>query len=153
MPSNYTINRTANAGRTQVVRADGRHPPVRPHSVDAVLVDTPCSGLGALGRRPDARWRARPGDIARLAALQGELVDAAVNLVRPGGAVVYAACTMIEAETVGIDSWLAGSRPELVPEPLGLDVWRPLGRAGGLVLPQDHDTDAMACFRYRVTGG
>jgi 16S rRNA (cytosine967-C5)-methyltransferase len=65
--------------------ADGR--------ADAVLLDVPCSGLGVLARRADLRWRRTPADLDELAALQGDLLDAAARLVRPGGRLVYATCT------------------------------------------------------------
>src|SRR5207245_450432 len=61
---------------------------------DAVLVDAPCSGLGTLRRHPELRWRRRAEDIARLAALQREILAGAAPLVRPGGVLVYAVCTL-----------------------------------------------------------
>jgi 16S rRNA (cytosine967-C5)-methyltransferase len=70
-----------------VVTADGRSPAFRPASVDRVLVDAPCSGLGVLRRRPDARWRIEADDVERLAELQRELVVAGADLVREGGGV------------------------------------------------------------------
>jgi 16S rRNA (cytosine967-C5)-methyltransferase len=69
---------------------------------DRVLVDAPCTGLGALRRRPEARWRRRPGDLPALTALQRELVLAALRLVRPGGVVCYATCSPHLAETLGV---------------------------------------------------
>lgn len=60
---------------------------------DAVLLDAPCSGLGILGRQPEARWRKRPGDPARLGPLQGRLLESAAACVRPGGVLVYAVCS------------------------------------------------------------
>jgi 16S rRNA (cytosine967-C5)-methyltransferase len=114
-----------------------------------VLVDAPCSGLGALGRRPDARWRVRIDDLPRLAALQRRLVEAAIGLLRPDGQLVYSACTITTAETLAIDTWLEERHPRLVPEPLAGAHWRSWGR-GGLVLPHDHGTDGMAVFRYRM---
>ncbi len=69
-----------------------------PASFDRVLVDAPCSGLGALRRRPDARWRVDPDAVERLAALQARLLAAAADLVRPGGTLVYAVCTLTAAE-------------------------------------------------------
>ena len=91
------------------VRADGRQPPVRPCSADRVLVDAPCTGLGALRRRPEARWRRTPGDLARLTALQRDLLASALTLVRPGGVVCYATCSPHRAETSEVvDAVLAG---------------------------------------------
>ena len=75
--------------RLPVVAADGTAPPFRPGSFDAVLLDAPCSGLGALRRRADARWRIRPDDIGELARLQAQLLAASAELVVPGGRLVY----------------------------------------------------------------
>jgi 16S rRNA (cytosine967-C5)-methyltransferase len=66
---------------------------------DRVLLDAPCTGLGALRRRPEARWRRGPDDVAALVALQHELLDAALRLVRPGGVVAYVTCSPHPAET------------------------------------------------------
>ncbi len=85
-----------------VVRADGTRAPFRPGGFDAVLVDAPCSGLGALRRRPDARWRIRSGDVDRLAHLQQELLVEAAGLVRAGGTLVYSVCTLTAAESSGV---------------------------------------------------
>lgn len=72
---------------------------LEPASYDRVLVDAPCTGLGALRRRPEARWRRSASDVAALTALQGELLDSALDAVRPGGAVLYATCSPHLAET------------------------------------------------------
>ena len=85
-----------------VVVADGTAPPFPPGTFDAVLVDAPCSGLGALRRRPDARWRIKPTDISVLAALQRKLLESAAPLVAPGGTLVYSVCTLIFAETAEV---------------------------------------------------
>ena len=91
------------------VRADGRQPPVRPGSADRVLVDAPCTGLGALRRRPEARWRRTPDDLARLTSLQRDLLASALTLVRPGGVVCYATCSPHRAETSEVvEAVLAG---------------------------------------------
>ena len=90
----------ARAGLPNVVTADGRQPPLAEGSVDRVLLDAPCSGLGALRRRPEARWRRQPADLPGLTKLQGELLDAAVALVRPGGLLAYVTCSPHLAETV-----------------------------------------------------
>ncbi len=66
---------------------------------DRVLVDAPCTGLGALRRRPEARWRRRPGDLAALGPLQRDLLRAALDVVRPGGVVAYVTCSPHPAET------------------------------------------------------
>jgi 16S rRNA (cytosine967-C5)-methyltransferase len=119
---------------------DGRFPPLR--VADRVLVDAPCSGLGVLRRRPDARWRISLDDVDELALLQRELLSAAAALVRPGGRVVYSVCTLTAAETLGIDEWLADARPELVADAPPGEPWQLVGR-GARLLPQTVDTDGM----------
>ena len=133
-----------------VVAADARRPPYRPGRFDRVLVDAPCSGLGVLARRPDARWRIDRAAVTRLSRLQREIVDAAVPLVRPGGLLVYSVCTLTRAETLDVDDWLASAHPELEAEEPPGPPWRPHGR-GALLLPQDAGTDGMALFRLRRT--
>ncbi len=81
--------------------ADGRDSGLTP-GYDRVLVDAPCTGLGALRRRPEARWRRTPADVAELVTLQRELLTAAWDLVRPGGVVVYSTCSPHLAETVSV---------------------------------------------------
>ena len=84
-----------------VHRVDGREPGLPP-GYDRVLVDAPCTGLGALRRRPEARWRRQPGDVPALAKLQRELLASAIRLTRPGGVVLYATCSPHLAETAGV---------------------------------------------------
>lgn len=81
---------------------DGRDSGLEPGSFDRVLVDAPCTGLGALRRRPEARWRRQPSDVGDLAKLQRELLLAALSLVRQGGVVAYVVCTPHLAETIGV---------------------------------------------------
>lgn len=131
-----------------VAVADGRCPPLPAQSADRVLVDAPCSGLGVLGRRPDARWRIDAADVARLAALQRELIDGAARLVRPGGTLVYSVCTLTAAETIDVDGWLASTHPALRPDPPD-NRWEHCGR-GGRLLPQAHGTDGMYVLRLRA---
>jgi 16S rRNA (cytosine967-C5)-methyltransferase len=130
------------------VVADATRPPFE-GGFDRVLVDAPCSGLGTLRRRPDARWRVDPGAPARLASVQRAMVDAAVPLLRPGGHLVYSVCTLTDAETHAVDEHLAGAHPELVAvRPPGLP-WRPHGR-GARLLPQFADTDGMYLLHLRA---
>ncbi len=126
-----------------VVVADGQAAPFRPGSFDRVLVDAPCSGLGVLRRRPDARWRVQPSDVEDLAALQQRLLAAGAQLVRPGGVVVYSVCTLTDAETVGVDL----PHLEALPPPDG--PWEPWGR-GARLLPQTRGTDGMYLLRLRA---
>src|SRR3546814_16973687 len=79
--------RTSTAGLLGVVVADGTRPAWAPGSFDRVIVDAPCSGLGALRRRPESRWRRSPKDIAELVPLQTDLPANAPDSVRPGGVV------------------------------------------------------------------
>lgn len=91
--------RRATAGLPVTVHeADGRDPGLDP-GYDRVLVDAPCSGLGALRRRPEARWRKRPADLPGLVRLQRELLAAAARLVRPGGVIAYSTCSPHLRET------------------------------------------------------
>ncbi|MEJ6537550.1 MAG: RsmB/NOP family class I SAM-dependent RNA methyltransferase [Mycobacterium sp.] len=87
-----------------VLRLDGRAPSLPADSFDRVLVDAPCTGLGALRRRPEARWRRTPADVPDLAKLQRELLASAIALTRPGGVVLYATCSPHLVETVGVIS-------------------------------------------------
>lgn len=85
-----------------VTQIDGREYPARGEAFDRILVDAPCTGLGALRRRPEARWRKQPSDVATLSALQEELLGAAIEMLAPGGLVAYVTCSPHPAETVGI---------------------------------------------------
>jgi 16S rRNA (cytosine967-C5)-methyltransferase len=132
-----------------VLAADATRLPLRPGSADRVLVDAPCSGLGVLRRRPDARWRVEPDLPERLSVLQREILDAAVTLLKPGGTLVYSVCTLTAAESTDVDAHLAGRHPRLVAlDPVG-EPWQPWGR-GAMVLPQTAGTDGMCVFRYRL---
>ena len=130
-----------------IVGADGRRLPWRDHAFDRVLVDAPCSGLGALRRRPDARWRITADAIDRLVEVQRALVDEAVRVLRPGGTLVYSVCTLSTAESTGVDDHVAARHSGLTPEPVHDAPWRAHGR-GAVVLPQDAGTDGMCLFRY-----
>jgi len=134
--------------RVTVIVADGRALPVEPASIDRVLVDAPCTGLGVLRRRPEARWRVAEASIEVLAELQLELLVEAAAAVRPGGTLVYSVCTLTDAETRGV---AAAARARLghfeVLAPPG-PPWRPWGD-GALVLPQDAGTDGMFVLGLR----
>ncbi|TDN92964.1 transcription antitermination factor NusB [Microbacterium sp. BK668] len=86
-----------------VSEADGRvRASESPGAYDRILVDAPCTGLGALRRRPEARWRKSPADVPSLTELQTELLSAAVVALRPGGIVAYVTCSPHLAETAGV---------------------------------------------------
>lgn len=134
--------------RLGIIAADGTNPPLRDSAFDKVLLDAPCSGLGSLRRRPDARWRIRPDDIDSLVDLQRALLDRALRLVRPGGEVTFSVCTITAAETQGIDEWVAEAQPSASALDVPGDPWEPLGR-GALLLPQTAGTDGMYVLRLR----
>lgn len=140
----------AGAGSMGVLAADGRNPPFRPGRFDAVLVDAPCSGLGTLRRRSDARWRVEPDSVARLAGLQRDLIDAAASLLRPGGSLAYSVCTLTATETLEVADHAAG-RDDLEPDEAPPAPWRPHG-TGGILLPEPGH-DGMALFCWRKTRG
>ena len=127
-----------------VLAADGTLPPFANDSFDAVLLDAPCSGLGALRRRPDSRWRVEPRDIDVLSVLQQSLIQSATALVKPGGRFVYSVCTINASESIDHsipDGWeIDQSIPEGEWQRFG-DGWR--------VLPHEADTDGMVLMRYR----
>lgn len=131
--------------------ADGRNPGLTP-GYDRVLVDAPCSGLGSLRRRPEARWRKRESDIAELTTLQKELLESAVKLTRPGGLIIYSTCSPDLRETRGVVDWAITNlgveelnAHELVPtmESVGsypsVQMW-----------PHRHGTDAMFFAALRL---
>ena len=135
----------------EVVRVDGRESGLEP-GFDRVLVDAPCTGLGALRRRPEARWRRQPSDVPQLAKLQRELLAAAIRLTRPGGVVLYATCSPHLVETVGVVAdalrrhpvQALDARPLFAPaEQLGpgpyVQLW-----------PHRHGTDAMFAAALQV---
>ena len=134
------------AGSMQTVAADGRHPPLRQGRFDAVLVDAPCSGLGALRRRPDARWRIEPSAVSRLARLQTDLLYAATGLLRSGGTLVYSVCTLTAAETLEVAAVMSADG-RLEPLPTPTEPWPPHGDGAMLLPGADHD--GMALFRWR----
>ncbi|HYJ60685.1 MAG TPA: transcription antitermination factor NusB [Actinomycetota bacterium] len=97
------------------VQLDARRPPLRPGSVDRVLVDAPCSGIGSARRRPELLWRVQASAVPTLASTQLAIATAAADLVRPGGRFVYAVCTFPRAETEAVADLLAERRPDLRP--------------------------------------
>ncbi|WP_414685447.1 RsmB/NOP family class I SAM-dependent RNA methyltransferase [Microbacterium sp. LWO12-1.2] len=101
-------------GDVVVHEADGRELATsRAGEFDRILVDAPCTGLGALRRRPEARWRKSPADVAELVPLQVELLSAAVEALAPGGIVAYVTCSPHLAETTGVVQDVLRSRDDL----------------------------------------
>ena len=116
---------------------------------DRVLLDAPCTGLGALRRRPEARWRKQPSDVPALHELQNSLLESAVAALKPGGLLAYVTCSPHPAESrvVVADALARLPLTQLnVPEILGRVTVEPLGLGAGLhaqLWPHRHDTDAM----------
>ncbi|GAA4379274.1 RsmB/NOP family class I SAM-dependent RNA methyltransferase [Paeniglutamicibacter cryotolerans] len=123
---------------------------------DRVMVDAPCSGLGALRRRPESRWRKTARDVAELTVLQGELLDAALRAVRPGGVVAYVTCSPHPGETVAVvqDALARNKDARLLDTAAALDAVTITGAAGAAnpmegggstiqLWPHVHSTDAM----------
>jgi 16S rRNA (cytosine967-C5)-methyltransferase len=141
--------RNSAPGRTAgVVVADGLRVPWQPATFDRVLADVPCSNLGSLRRRPEARWRKTPADVQNLAALQRGLLTAAIDSVRPGGVVAYVTCSPHVAETREVVTAVADRRDDVAI----LDAPAVLAEVPGLrgsdprfaqFWPHRHGTDAI----------
>ena len=121
-----------------------------PGGYDRVLVDAPCTGLGALRRRPEARWRRTPSDLAQLGTLQRELLTSALAAVRPGGVVAYVTCSPHLAETQLVIKDVLRKRDDVEVIDARPSVRRiagqkiPLGERPDIQLwPHVHGTDAM----------
>ncbi len=149
-PHRAELVRRAVGPRVEVVVGDGRAGAWADASFDRVLVDAPCTGLGALRRRPEARWRRQPNDVDRLVVLQRSLLGAAADAVRPGGVVAYVTCSPVLAESRGVvDSVLAGrSDLERLDARIAVTAVAPsigdLGPGPDVQLwPHRHGTDAM----------
>jgi len=118
---------------------------------DRIMLDAPCTGLGALRRRPEARWRKQPADVPELSKLQQELLESAWQALKPGGLLAYVTCSPHSAETVSIVDWLMrkfGSEVELLDAGAVLREMNPglklnSKRKTVQLWPQVHDTDAM----------
>ncbi|BBY21091.1 RsmB/NOP family class I SAM-dependent RNA methyltransferase [Mycobacterium stomatepiae] len=134
-----------------VRRVDGRETGLEP-GFDRVLVDVPCTGLGALRRRPEARWRRQPSDVPALAKLQRELLAAAIALTRPGGVVLYSTCSPHLAETVGVVADAVRRHPVQALDTRPLFEPAELGEGNYVQLwPHRHGTDAMFAAALRVS--
>ena len=131
-----------------LVVSDGTDLPFRKGEASRVIVDAPCSGLGVLRRRADARWRIKEDDLAVLADLQLKLLCSALTMVKSGGLLIYSVCTLTNLETIEVDEKFRNlvdiQETGDLPNP-----WRKHGR-GGMILPQDLDSEGMSVFCYRA---
>lgn len=133
--------------RLTVLVGDGREVAL-PGTFDAALVDAPCTGLGVLSARPDARWRRRPEALEPLTALQQGLLERALHVVRPGGRVVYSTCTVLAAENEAVVTAAGATVEDLSGEFPGLAHPRLPGAL--LSLPHVHGSDGFFVARLRV---
>jgi 16S rRNA (cytosine967-C5)-methyltransferase len=146
-------------GAVAVVAADGTVPAWRPGTFGRVLADVPCSGLGALRRRAEARWRRSPDDVAALAPVQRALLAAALDSAAPGGVVAYVTCSPHVAETRDVVTAVLAGRadvqvldaPAVLPEVPGLRCPEPHG-AFAQFWPHRHGTDAIFLALLRRNG-
>jgi 16S rRNA (cytosine967-C5)-methyltransferase len=130
----------------EVIVGDARHAPWGDRRFDRVLVDAPCTGLGALRRRPESRWRRTPADLAALGAIQRDLLRAAVDATRPGGIVAYVTCSPHLAETELVVADVLRGRDDVVQEDARalLPELTDVGEGPAVQLwPHRHGTDAM----------
>ena len=125
---------------------DASRPALR-EGFDRVLLDAPCSGIGAARRRPELLWRADRRNLASLARLQVRLAVGAASLLRPGGVLVYSVCTFPRAETDAVCDALVSKAPFLEPDPFRGPDGEPTPRAR--LWPHLHGTDAMFVARFR----
>jgi len=138
----------AGSGREHAVVADALHPPVA--SADLVLLDAPCLGTGTFARHPDARWKVSADALARLARQQAELLRACADVVRPGGWLVYATCSLEPEENEDqIEALLArDTRLERDPgDTVPAELCTPRGDLQ--LLPFRHATDGAYAARLR----
>ena len=118
-------------------------------SADLVLVDAPCSGTGTWRRNPETRWRLTPDRLEKLVMLQAHLLGLAAELVRPGGILVYAVCSLLEEEGRGQAEAFGSLRSAFVSQPLAMEFGRPAG-PGRLLTPGRDGTDGFFVARWQA---
>jgi 16S rRNA (cytosine967-C5)-methyltransferase len=135
--------RLLNPGREREALEDVRG------KADLVLVDAPCSGTGTWRRNPETRWRLSRERLDRLIALQAYLLDLAAELVRPGGILVYAVCSVLEEEGRGQAASFARRRSAFISEAFPIEFGRQSGE-GRLLTPANDGTDGFFVARWRA---
>ncbi len=136
-------------GGAWLAAGDARRPPTRT-AYELVLADVPCSGTGVLGRRVDARWRRRPGDPARFARVQGEILDGLAGHVAPCGTLLYATCSLEREENEDVVAGFLERHPGFRLDPVGERV-APAARAGPFLATRPWDDDVDGLFAARLT--
>jgi 16S rRNA (cytosine967-C5)-methyltransferase len=116
---------------------------------DLVLVDAPCSGTGTWRRNPETRWRLTPERLQRLTALQAHLIDVAAELVRPGGFLVYAVCSLLEEEGRGQAEAFGSRRSAFICQAFPIEFGRASG-PGRLLTPAHDGTDGFFVARWQA---
>ncbi len=141
----------AGSGREYVVLADAGRPPLRP--VDAVLLDAPCLGTGTFARHPDARWRVRADALRSLARRQRKLLEQLAAVVRPGGLLIYATCSLEPEENAQQVQSFLRTHPDFSRDPGGDFPQELLSPEGDLrILPQRQRMDGAYASRLRKAG-
>ncbi len=147
-----TLVRDSTRSLVDLPLAAGEPTPEGGARFDRILVDAPCSGLGAMRRNPDARWRVQPTDPARLARVQAELVRRAAEILSPGGTLVYSTCTVMKEENEEVVNGLLAAHPELEVAPRGTlpEALQPLIGDDGFLRTYVHEHDCDGFFAARL---
>ena len=135
--------RLLNPGQEREALADLRG------TADLVLVDAPCSGTGTWRRNPETRWRLTPERLSKLVELQAYLIEIAVELVRPGGVLIYAVCSLLEEEGRSQAEAFLKRHSAFVSQAFPIDVGRPAG-PGRLLTPRHDGTDGFFVARWQA---
>ncbi len=118
---------------------------------DRVLVDAPCSGLGVLRRRPDARHRITQSTVSELVELQKDILRSVGQHVTPGGKLIYSVCTFTRAETIEFDEWIEKEMPQFVAEEVSATTDLLVAHGRGYLLRPTADNDSMFLLKLRKT--
>jgi len=152
---------SAVSSETSVLVTDGRELEAVHHSAyDRILLDAPCTGLGALRRRPEARWRKKSSDVAELTKLQEQLLQSAWVYLKPGGVIAYVTCSPHVAETNAIIDWANKRLPGVelmnsnqVLKSINPNLFLSDTRSTSQLWPHLHQTDAMFLALMRKSVG